>query len=79
MANGCCHYWVINRSDARFVLGSCRHCGEQRQFVNQFSPPPDGESRITDISVGCQETDAEGNLQEILGGPPNQSAQQRKH
>jgi hypothetical protein len=68
VANGCCHYWVINRSNARFAAGRCRHCGEERQFLNQFSRPSNGESGIVDVSIGYQMTDAEGHLQ-VPGEP----------
>ena len=30
----CRHYWVLPTPSGRYCIGTCRQCGEQKQFSN---------------------------------------------
>ena len=39
-AGPCCHHWVIEAPDGPVSLGSCRVCGETREFKNFIESAP---------------------------------------
>ena len=34
--NGCHHYWIIEVANGPKSVGSCKYCGETREFYNAF-------------------------------------------
>ena len=50
----CCHYGVIDSSEAADSKGRCRLCGEERTFQNEFSRPP---KRLKDVFEEAQSAD----------------------
>lgn len=43
----CRHHWVIQPADGPVSNGSCRICGESREFKNYVESATWGDSRIT--------------------------------
>ena len=42
----CAHYWVIQPADGPFSTGSCRTCGETKDFKNYVESATWGDSRL---------------------------------
>ena len=34
--NGCQHYWLIEAANGPSSMGTCRYCGQQREFYNSI-------------------------------------------
>jgi len=58
MATGCCHYWVIKRTEDPLAEGECSRCGAKRRFVNRILPAGDAETDAVDVRIGDEELDA---------------------
>ncbi len=43
----CRHHWVIQPADGPISNGSCRICGESREFKNYVESATWGDSRVT--------------------------------
>lgn len=56
----CRHHWVIQPADGPVSNGSCRICGESREFKNYVESATWGDSRITNknssASAGVEST-----------------------
>ncbi len=38
---GCKHHWLIEATAKPFTMGTCTHCGEQREFKNDIWARPE--------------------------------------
>jgi hypothetical protein len=42
---GCCHYWIIGVADGPVSNGTCKLCGEKREFSNHMRLSEDAPKR----------------------------------
>lgn len=36
LISGCCHHWLIEDPNGPISVGTCRSCGERREFKNSI-------------------------------------------
>ncbi|GAI22152.1 unnamed protein product [marine sediment metagenome] len=44
----CVHYWLIDSSGGPTSFGRCKHCGEVKEFYNDWKNPHINEDRPSD-------------------------------
>lgn len=68
MPNECCHHWLIDKDSGPVSLGTCKLCGEVRQFSNM--PPwknPFGNTKSNDNSHKKGHTSRKQGASAVLG------------
>ena len=53
--NGCRHHWLIDRPSGPVSKGSCRVCGEIREFRNYFEGSYWGDDDMASVALPIKE------------------------
>ena len=64
----CRHHWVIQAADGPVSNGSCRVCGETREFKNYVESACWGDSRITNKNASASAGVVSTSDDEDIGG-----------
>ena len=65
----CRHHWVIQAADGPVSNGSCRICGETREFKNYVESASWGDSRIPNRNAAASATVVSTSDDEDISGP----------
>ncbi len=65
----CRHHWVIQAADGPVSNGSCRICGETREFKNYVESASWGDSRINNRNAAASTTVESTSDDEDISGP----------
>ncbi|PKB70557.1 MAG: hypothetical protein BZY87_09900 [SAR202 cluster bacterium Io17-Chloro-G6] len=65
----CCHHWVISPAEGPVSNGSCKVCGETREFKNYVESATWGDSRTTGKGSSASATSESTSDDEEMANP----------